>query len=125
MNKTTTLSVSIPREMSQNLRIKAIKNKTNLSAIVKNYLNAYVSGKIKPREWNQQKDLIFDDRIMVIIPEETRYMVREKVAKDRTNITNVVLPFLEDYLKERDTVQEVKDGLEQALQNKQLKLFEA
>ena len=123
MNKTTTLSVSIPRDMRQNLRIKAIKNKTNLSAIVKNYLNAYVSGKIKPREWNQQKDLIFDDRIMVIIPEETRYMVREKVAKDRTNITTVVLPFLEDYLKERDPVQEVQDALEKTFQDKQLKLF--
>ena len=124
MNKTTTLSVSIPREMSQNLRIKAIKNKTNLSAIFKNYLNDYISGKIKPKEWNQQKNLTFDDRIMIIIEEETRYMIREKIAKDRTNITTVILPFLQDYLQEKDEKQEALSKLEQVYKDKQLKLFE-
>jgi hypothetical protein len=107
--------------MRQNLRIKAIKNKTNLSAIVKNYLGAYVDGKIKPRELNK-KNIILDDRIIIIVPEETRYMVREKVAKDRTNIVDVVLPFLEDYLNETDPS---KIELEQAYADKQLKLFEA
>ena len=61
---------------------------------------------------------------MIIIEEETRYMIREKIAKDRTNITTVILPFLQDYLQEKDEKQEALSKLEQVYKDKQLKLFE-
>ena len=121
----TTLTIGISKDMRFDLKAKAAQQRTNISAIVKNYLYDYISGKIKYQLFESKKeDIALDDRIMVLIPEETRYELREKVAKDRTSIGAVILHFLGDYLQEKDEKKAARDALEQVYKDKQLKLFE-
>lgn len=125
MNKKTNLTVSIPRDMRFDLKMKALKNKTTVSNIVKKYLDAYISNSIelKPIELQTpSSDITF---LNVIIPEDIRYKLKEKAAQDRTNIKTIILNFLTDYLQEKDEKQAALSELEQTYADKQLKLFEA
>jgi hypothetical protein len=62
---------------------------------------------------------------MIIIPEETRYKLKGKVADDRTKIRSVILYFITDYLKKEDDKDKALSEVEQSYADKQLKLFEA
>ena len=123
MNKTTTLSVNIPNEIRFNLKMKALKNKTNVSNIVKKYVFDYIDGKVKIHPLSQKEFLNSTSNgiLTIMIDEDVRYKLKEKAAQDRANIKTIILNFLEDYLK--DDKQEKLSALEESLQSKQLKLF--
>jgi hypothetical protein len=125
MDKKATLTVGISKDMRFNLKAKAVQERTNISTILKKYLNDYISGKIKYQFEEIQDNIIIDDKIMIIIPEETRYKLKGKVADDRTKIRSVILYFITDYLKKEDGKDKALSELEQTYADKQLKLFEA
>ncbi|MFK7899219.1 MAG: hypothetical protein AB8B61_00535 [Cyclobacteriaceae bacterium] len=125
MKKSTTLTVGLPKDIRFDLKAKAVQQRTNVSAIIKKYLHDYISGKIKYQFQEFQDDMAIDDKIMIIIPEETRYKLKGKVADDRTKIRSVILYFIKHYLKEKDDKKAALSEIEQAYQEKQLKLFEA
>ena len=124
MKKTPTLTIGISKDIRFHLKTKTVQQRTNISAVLKRYLNDYISGKIKYQLPESKEDIVIDAQIMIIIPEETRYEFKEKVAKDRTNIRSVMLYFINHYLQEKDEKQAARDALEQVYKDKQLKLFE-
>ena len=124
MKKTPTLTIGISKDIRFHLKTKTVQQRTNISAVLKRYLNDYISGKIKYQLPESKEDIVINAQIMIIIPEETRYEFKEKVAKDRTNIRSVMLYFINHYLQEKDEKQAARDALEQVYKDKQLKLFE-
>lgn len=123
MKKLKSLTVNIPNEIRFNLKMKALKNKTNVSNIVKKYLFDYIDGKVKIHPLSQKEFLNSTSNgiLTIMIDEDVRYKLKEKAAQDRANIKTIILNFLEDYLK--DDKQEKLSALEESLQSKQLKLF--
>jgi hypothetical protein len=123
MKKLKSLTVNIPNEIRFNLKMKALKNKTNVSNIVKKYVFDYIDGKVKIHPLSQKEFLNSTSNgiLTIMIDEDVRYKLKEKAAQDRANIKTIILNFLEDYLK--DDKQEKLSALEESLQSKQLKLF--
>jgi hypothetical protein len=110
--------------MRFDLKAKAAKERTNVSSVIKKYLDDYISGKINYQIPEYQKeDIVIDNQIMVLISEDTRYELREKLAKDRTSIRAIMLYFLTNYLQGKDEKQETLSKLEQVYKDKQLNLF--
>lgn len=94
--------MGIPRGMRHNLKKKALANKTNISAIVKQYLDGYIAGEknFEPTE----KKMNFGDRITLMIPKDMRYTLRAKVANDQTDVTTIVSQYLEEYLSDNSNL---------------------
>ena len=90
MKKTPTLTIGISKDIRFHLKTKTVQQRTNISAVLKRYLNDYISGKIKYQLPESKEDIVIDAQIMIIIPEETRYEFKEKALKDRTNIRSVI-----------------------------------